>query len=685
MARLGWLHLSDLHLGIHGSRLLQPEYREALHQDLRGLHARAGPWSLVLISGDLTLTGSPREFELLNSALDSLWTLLRELGSEPCLLVVPGDHDIRRDPNPRLPDLGSRYRALEARKAFRAESPGQVERTVWKGFAAFNDWFSTWRHMHPSSQLTSFRPGLLPGDFAATVASEGVTVGVIGLNSSFRSSARDGLEGMNEIDVEQVEAATGQDLRAWARPHDALLLLTHHPPSKLRDALLTELGERLAFPGRPLLHLCGDRLTEGGSLLGVPPRPWSRSLHASDLFSELPRSSHAPGSGYLAGQLQLTGMGGRLELFPRSTFMTEDGTLVLEPDTRTLSGDRESIEIPWSELLQERPSSVSPSAPEAPAPRPTRPEPPSPDSPIRILHLSDLHVEAGQDPHNLLQPLAADLRGKPPRGLGVERLDHLVISGDLTQKASPQEFEKARAFVSELLEEFGLTPRQCIIVPGNHDLDWSAQVYAERFKNFSDFFYQPLFQRAYPLPPEEQCLSFFFRESRIQFLALNSAWEIDKHFTERSSIHEGALSRGLRAADRELGRESNVLRMAVWHHPITGNEKIKDDAFTSRLSQADVRVCLHGHVHEIRADLLDPTHPWRSMHVIGAGSFGAPYRDRPESVPRLYNLLEVERELHRLRVHVRSRPKQGGAWGPEPQWPNARTGEIRPYYDVTLS
>jgi len=346
-------------------------------------------------------------------------------------------------------------------------------------------------------------------------------------------------------------------------------------------------------------------------------------------------------------------------------------------------------------------------------------------TPLRILHLSDLHIGAGDDPLSLLQPLTADLQDKS-EGLGIERLDYLVISGDITHQASPQEFEKARQFVSALIEQFGLTAERCILVPGNHDLDWNTEVYdwrkkrlvekstlvtgryreegegylirneakyPERFKNFSDHFYQPLLRTPYPLPPEEQCLSFLFTESRLQFLAMNSAWEIDKNFKERASISETALSKGLMVANQELARarkngqlenEASVLRMAVWHHPITGNQKIQDDAFMERLCQAEVRVCLHGHVHEERVHLFNYTDPVRRIHVVGTGTFGAPHYDRPESTPRLYSLLEVDRELRRMRVHVRGRHKPGGAWGPWAKWPTETPGVMRTYYDVML-
>src|SRR5262249_27184825 len=58
--------------------------------------------------------------------------------------------------------------------------------------------------------------------------------------------------------------------------------------------------------------------------------------------------------------------------------------------------------------------------------QPQRPE----EESIRILHLSDIHLGASDDPVARLQPLLADLQDKED-GFGFERLDYLVISGDL--------------------------------------------------------------------------------------------------------------------------------------------------------------------------------------------------------------------------------------------------------------
>jgi precorrin-6B methylase 2 len=162
-------------------------------------------------------------------------------------------------------------------------------------------------------------------------------------------------------------------------------------------------------------------------------------------------------------------------------------------------------------------------------------------------------------------------------------------------------------------------------------------------------FYHELIQLPYPFQPAEQCVPILFDDTRLQFLALNSAWEIDEYHRERASINQSALAAGLLEADEQVARarrdgrmaqDSEVLRIAVWHHPVTGNEKISDDAFLDQLRQEHVKLCLHGHVHEDRADVIGYLHPRRAVHIAGAGSFGAPVNARPESTPRLYNLLE---------------------------------------------
>ncbi len=345
-------------------------------------------------------------------------------------------------------------------------------------------------------------------------------------------------------------------------------------------------------------------------------------------------------------------------------------------------------------------------------------------APMRILHLSDLHFDKDDDPLARLQPLLRDIRDRDG-GLGFEHLDYLILSGDLTNHGSAEEFDGVYRFVSELIKRFELSAGRCVIVPGNHDLSWETEVYdwhpkrrvvlntlkpgsyvaqgdgylirdesayPRRFENFGRFYHE-LIQLPYPLQPAAQCVPILFDDTRLQFLALNSAWEIDEYHRERSSINQSALAAGLLEAEEQIARarrdgrmaqDADVLRIAVWHHPVTGNEKISDDAFLEQLRQEHVKLCLHGHVHEDRADVIGYLHPRRAVYIAGAGSFGAPVNARPESTPRLYNLLEVWRDHSKIRVHTHCLRKDGGAWEGWAVWPGAQATERRTYYDIQL-
>src|SRR5262249_48477005 len=97
-------------------------------------------------------------------------------------------------------------------------------------------------------------------------------------------------------------------------------------------------------------------------------------------------------------------------------------------------------------------------------------------TPVRILHLSDLHFDKDDDPLARLQPLLRDIRDRDG-GLGFDHLDYLILSGDLTNHGSAEEFDCVYRFVSELIKRFELSAGRCVIVPGNHDLSWETEVY----------------------------------------------------------------------------------------------------------------------------------------------------------------------------------------------------------------
>jgi small GTP-binding protein len=345
------------------------------------------------------------------------------------------------------------------------------------------------------------------------------------------------------------------------------------------------------------------------------------------------------------------------------------------------------------------------------------------ETPIRILHLSDLHWGEEEDSKTRVSPLIRDLQSND---LSVEKLDYIVITGDLTNRATEKEFKTASQFLSELSSRFKLSAERCIIVPGNHDLSWDVEVYkwepkrkykldekevkrrgyieqgngylipneeaySKRFENYAKFF-KDFTQRDFLQKPTSQWLTSLFEETRIQFLMLNSAWQIDEYNPERSDINFAALQNAMDEADikikeskekKALPDQAKVFRIAAFHHPATGNEKIIKEEFLEHLRQGKVTLCLHGHIHEDRSDLISHTHK-QKVYAIGAGSFGAIADHRPPSTPNLYNLLEVQRDHSSVRVHTRHKKQKDGAWEAWYNWDDPKGSGKLPYYDIIL-
>lgn len=328
-----------------------------------------------------------------------------------------------------------------------------------------------------------------------------------------------------------------------------------------------------------------------------------------------------------------------------------------------------------------------------------------------ILVISDLHVPADADIETMAQALLEDVRN--PDGPHPNRIGAIVVCGDLTNRATAKEFEQAHALIGVLANELECTPKNTMIVPGNHDIDWAHPgvyrdhtgarpgnlsehefiardgitlvrdhaAYCDSFGRFSTGIYETFYQRAYPKQPGDQVEVLDVPDLGVTFVGFNSAWNTAKYTPNAATITDAAITT---ASKKLQALPQDRLRIAVWHHPITGNEKIQQDAFVERLRNAGVRLCLHGHVHENRADLLNYLHP-RKMHVVGTGSFGAPWEHRVESTPRLYHLLELRDDRKAMRVHTRQLAKTGGAWEPFYHWPDPTdAGKRLPHFDVTF-
>ena len=334
--------------------------------------------------------------------------------------------------------------------------------------------------------------------------------------------------------------------------------------------------------------------------------------------------------------------------------------------------------------------------------------------PMKILHLSDPHfgsVEAAELWHG---QLAEDL----VRELGCKRLDGLILSGDVANYSTEQEYQAAERFIELLSQEFSIARESLVIVPGNHDLNWSLAkqayspkrredcgttlregtffgvgdlvevrddgAYRLRFKYFADFF-KRVTGNTYPEQYREQATLHHFPARRLLLVGLNSAWEIDHHFTARAGIHPDTVNDVLNRIRQEKIYD-DCLKFAVWHHPLSSaaDDRIVDHGFIERLAAAGFIIGFHGHIHKSESNLFryDQTPGGRRMEIVGAGTFGAPVREWVPGYPLQYNLLLIHQDS--VVVETRRREELNGTWKPDGRWLQGSGKDPAPRYSIPL-
>ncbi|WP_237181700.1 metallophosphoesterase family protein [Rhodothermus bifroesti] len=243
---------------------------------------------------------------------------------------------------------------------------------------------------------------------------------------------------------------------------------------------------------------------------------------------------------------------------------------------------------------------------------------------MRLLHLSDLHFGrlASQ---TIVADLLAEARRQAP--------DLVVVSGDLTQRARPRQFQAARAFLEAL-------PAPWLVVPGNHDVyPW----------------WRPLSRLWRSLARYRHYITQSLRPSwvtdTIALLGLNTA--------------HGATIKGGRLTTEDLtylqtffaAAPPQALRILVIHHHLVhlqdiGPHDVVRDARQAleAVAQAGIHVILCGHLHiaHVAPVLLQPQ--WQLL-VVSAGTATSSRGRGPHRHQNFYNLLEVTPQTLRIETY----------------------------------
>lgn len=188
-----------------------------------------------------------------------------------------------------------------------------------------------------------------------------------------------------------------------------------------------------------------------------------------------------------------------------------------------------------------------------------------------LLHLSDVHFGPPHRPQ-VAEGVLALIEERGP--------DLVVISGDLTQRAKPEQFREAREFVDRI-------PSPCLAVPGNHDVPlyrfWE-RIFApfEAYRRNFDHDLEPVLER-----------------DGVAILGVNTAhgW----------TLKEGRISsRRLRRLEEQLGGlPATAFKIVVAHHQLVpppgfGSQRVLVNAEETAevLARGGVDLVLSGHLHQ---------------------------------------------------------------------------------------
>jgi 3',5'-cyclic AMP phosphodiesterase CpdA len=288
---------------------------------------------------------------------------------------------------------------------------------------------------------------------------------------------------------------------------------------------------------------------------------------------------------------------------------------------------------------------------------------------MRIAHFSDLHILSleGVGAHRFLNKRMtgyANLRLKRghahrpsfvravAREIKKSGVDHVVVTGDLTNLALEVEFEAVKLLLEE---ELGLSPDDVSIVPGNHDLYTRGAATSKRFaKYFGEFMTSDLPELGVEIGPGR--FPFVRLRGPAAIIGLSSA------VPRLPFMAAGRLGAAQMTALAQLLEHPEVRRrtpVVLLHHPahnpLSRVETLLrglDDAALLWTTVKDVPrgMVLHGHLHR-RIQRPLPTDRGY-MHSIGATSASLEHED--ESRMAGFNLYELGDDgvVKRVEAHV---------------------------------
>lgn len=250
---------------------------------------------------------------------------------------------------------------------------------------------------------------------------------------------------------------------------------------------------------------------------------------------------------------------------------------------------------------------------------------------LNLLHISDLHFGPPYVPvvGEAVLRQAAELEP-----------DVIVVSGDVTQRAKPEQFARAREFLDQLPD----VPR--LVVPGNHDVPLYR-----------------LFERLFR-PRELYCEH--ISEALDQVLELPEAVIVGLDSTSpRRAIVNGRIHLDqLEFCERVFAEAPpDAVRIVVAHHHFAPAPDYEKDQTMPKARRAmdrfvdlGVEMILGGHLHRAyignSLDVYPGQHPGRGIIIVQSGTTTSRRGRAREREKNSFNLIRLDERMLRITHHL---------------------------------
>lgn len=286
---------------------------------------------------------------------------------------------------------------------------------------------------------------------------------------------------------------------------------------------------------------------------------------------------------------------------------------------------------------------------------------------MRIGHISDLHI-LDLDKPRPLQFLNKRIIGginlllnrsnahstkvvhRALEHLDSMDVDHIVISGDLTNLALDSEFTAAAEIVATIRD----ADNRVSIVPGNHDYYTPGAVRDRRFEKYFD----PYLKSDLPEYQLEDGYPFCHLRGDVAIVGMNSGIATPWLFaTGRVADDE------LEAAERLLAdpEVQSRFKLVVVHHPLMADEHhtiqfnrrlLNSEDVLDVIRRNDVDLVLHGHNHYFSTLRVPKLGSPGTTYICEAGSTSSSLSEDP-TMSGKFNIYTVEDgELRELESHL---------------------------------